>query len=372
MRSAARLTYEEMQAAIDGRPSELTRPLLDRVLRPLYGAYAAFERARRQRGTLELDLPERRILLDPTGRVARIEPRQRLDSHRLIEEFMIAANVAAAAELERLKQPCMYRVHDQPDPAKLAALRDFLDGIGIHGLALAKGQLVRPRHFSEILRRAAGTPYATLVSELVLRSQAQAVYSPENLGHFGLALRHYAHFTSPIRRYADLLVHRALIAGLELGGGGLPRVEAADFVEAGQHISMTERRAAAAERSAVDRYTAAFLAERVGASFAGRISGVTRAGLFVTLAETGADGLIPMRSLPSDYYDHDEKRHRLVGRRWGRTYTLGDALNVRLAEANAVTGSLLFAIVEETGEQPQKPRRHRPGKTPRGRAAARS
>jgi ribonuclease R len=372
MRSAARLTYEEVQTAIDGRPNELTRPLLDRALRPLYGAYAAFERARRQRGTLELDLPERRILLDPTGHVARIEPRQRLDSHRLIEEFMIAANVAAAAELERLKQPCMYRVHDQPDPAKLAALRDFLDGIGIHGLALAKGQLVRPRHFSEILQRAAGTPYATLVSELVLRSQAQAVYSPENLGHFGLALRHYAHFTSPIRRYADLLVHRALIAGLELGGGGLPRVEAADFAEAAQHISMTERRAAAAERSAVDRYTAAFLAERVGASFAGRISGVTRAGLFVTLAETGADGLIPMRSLPTDYYDHDEKRHRLIGRRWGRAYTLGDALSVRLAEANAVTGSLLFAIVEEAGEQPQQPRSHRPGKARRGRRAARS
>ena len=366
MRSAARLTYEEVQAAIDGRPNEVTRPLLEPVLKPLYGAYAAFARARQRRGTLDLDLPERRIQLDPSGRVARIEPRQRLDSHRLIEEFMIAANVAAAEELERLKQPCMYRVHDRPDPAKLAALSEFLDGIGIHGLALAKGQVVRPRHFSEILRRAAGTPYATLVSELVLRSQAQAVYSPDNLGHFGLALRRYAHFTSPIRRYADLEVHRALVTGLDLGAGGLPPVEAADFAETAEHISMTERRAAAAERSAVDRYTAAFLAERVGASFEGRISGVTRAGLFVALAETGADGLIPISTLPNDYYDHDEKRHRLVGRRWGRVYTLGDALTVRLAEANAVTGGLIFALDESLGEE------RRPGKPRRGRVATRS
>jgi ribonuclease R len=279
---------------------------------------------------------------------------------------MIAANVAAAEELERLKQPCMYRVHDRPDPAKLAALSEFLDGIGIHGLTLAKGQVVRPRHFSEILRRAAGTPYATLVSELVLRSQAQAVYSPDNLGHFGLALRRYAHFTSPIRRYADLEVHRALITGLTLGAGGLPPVEAADFAETAEHISMTERRAAAAERSAVDRYTAAFLAERVGASFAGRISGVTRAGLFVALAETGADGLIPISTLPNDYYDHDEKRHRLMGRRWGRVYTLGDALTVRLAEANAITGGLIFALDEFRDEE------RRPGKPRRGRVATRS
>jgi ribonuclease R len=351
MRSAARLTYEAVQEAVDGRPNDATRPLLDQVLRPLYGAYRVLDDARRQRGTLDLDLPERRILLDPDGRVARIEPRQRLDSHRLVEEFMIAANVAAAQELERLRQPCMYRVHDAPDPAKLAALRQFLDSIGIAGLVLAKGQVVRPRHFNEILRRAAGTPYAALVNELVLRSQAQAVYSPENIGHFGLGLRRYAHFTSPIRRYADLLVHRALIAGLNLGAGGLPPIETADFAATAEHISMTERRAAAAERSAGDRYVTAFLAERVGASFAARVNGVTRAGLFVTLAETGADGLVPMSSLPDDYYVHDEARHRLVGRRFGRIYTLGDALSVRLAEANTVTGSLLFALAEETARR---------------------
>jgi len=350
MRSAARLTYEAVQEAVDGRPNDTAGPVLA-VLQPLYGAYHALERARRARGTLDLDLPERRILLDPSGRVARIEPRQRLDSHKLIEEFMIAANVAAAQELERLRRPCMYRVHDAPDPAKLSALREFLEGIGIPGLKLAKGQLIRPRHFNEILRRAAGTPYQSLVNELVLRSQAQAVYSPENIGHFGLGLRRYAHFTSPIRRYADLLVHRALIAGLDAGAGALPPTEPKDFAASGDHISMTERRAAAAERSASDRYTAAFLAERVGASFAGRINGVTRAGLFVTVAESGADGLVPMRSLPDDYYNHDEARHRLVGRRFGRVYTLGDAVTVRLAEANPVTGSLLFAL-EET-DRPQ-------------------
>ena len=354
MRSAARLTYEEAQAAIDGRPNDTTSPLVDPVLRPLYGAYGALDRARRRRGTLDLDLPERRILLDPSGRIARIEPRQRLDSHKLIEEFMIAANVAAAQELERLKRPCMYRVHDAPDPAKLGALREFLGSIGVHGLTLAKGQVVRPRHFNEVLRRAAGTPYAIMVNELVLRSQAQAVYSPENLGHFGLALGHYAHFTSPIRRYADLLVHRALVAGHDFGAGALPPTNAKDFTAAGEHISMTERRAAAAERSAMDRYTAAFLAQQLGATFAARVNGVTRAGLFVTLAETGADGLIPIRTLPDDFYDHDEAHHRLIGRRHGRTYTLGEALTVRLTEANTVTGSLAFALLEAEGAQPRE------------------
>ncbi|HZT50339.1 MAG TPA: ribonuclease R, partial [Stellaceae bacterium] len=351
MRSAARLTYEAVQAAADGHPDDVTRPVLDPVLRPLYGVFRALDRARRKRDALELDLPERRILLDPGGKVARIEPRQRLESHELIEELMIAANVAAAETLERLKQPCMYRVHDAPDPAKLAALRDFLDGIGIAGLRLAKGQAVRPRHFNEILRRAAGTPYETLVHQLVLRSQAQAVYSPANLGHFGLALRRYAHFTSPIRRYADLLVHRALIAGHRWGAGGHEPTDAKTFAATGEHISMTERRAAAAERSAADRYVAAFLAERVGATFAARVNGVTRAGLFVTLAETGADGLVPMRSLPGDYYVHDEAHHRLVGRRTRRTFTLGDPVTVRLAEANPVTGSLLFAL---DGEEPAR------------------
>jgi ribonuclease R len=356
MRSTARLTYEEAQAAIDGRPNETTRALVEPVLRPLYAVFRALAAERSKRGTLELDLPERKILLDPAGKVARIEPRERLDSHRLIEELMIAANVAAAETLERLKQPCMYRIHDQPDPAKLAALSEFLDGIGIPGLRLAKGQAVRPRHFNEVLRKAAGTPYERLIHSLVLRSQAQAVYSPNNIGHFGLGLRRYAHFTSPIRRYSDLLVHRAIVAGHHFGAGALPPTDLRDFGATGEHISMTERRAAAAERSASDRYLVAFLADRVGATFPGRVNGVTRAGLFITLNETGADGLVPMRSLPGDYYDHDEAHHRLVGRRTRRIFTLGDPVTAKLAEANTVTGSLLFALDDDES----RPLRARP------------
>jgi ribonuclease R len=347
MRSAARLTYEQVQAARDGRPDDTTGPLLDRVIRPLYGVYELLDRARQKRGALELDLPERRVVLGADGRVARIEPRARLDSHKLIEELMILANVAAAETLERLRQPCMYRVHDQPDPAKLAALREFLRGIEVPGLTLAKGQVIRPHHFNAVLRNAKDTPYAPLIHQLVLRSQSQAVYSPQNLGHFGLSLRRYAHFTSPIRRYSDVLVHRALIAGLRLGEGALPPVTPEQFAETGAHISDTERRAAAAERDALARYAALFLSDRVGGQFDGRVNGVTRAGLFVTLTETGADGLIPMRGLGDDFYVHDEARHRLVGRRWGRSFTIGDAVRVRLAEANAVTGSLLFAIIED-------------------------
>jgi ribonuclease R len=352
MRSAARLTYEQIQAARDGAPDATTRPLLDNVVAPLYGAFAALSKARAERGTLDLDLPERRVILDPQGHVARIERRQRLDSHKLIEEFMIAANVAAAETLEKQRQPCMYRIHDAPDPAKLEALRKFLEGLEGVGLRLAKGQAVRPRDFNRLLQQAAGTPYAAMINELVLRSQAQALYSPENIGHFGLALRRYAHFTSPIRRYADLLVHRALVgghnaAGEDFGEGESPKMPLAAFAAIGEHISQTERRAAAAERSAVDRYTAAYLAARVGATFVGRINGVTRFGLFVTLEESGADGLVPIGSLPGDYYHYEEAQHRLVGRRSRRVYRLGDPITVRLAEANQVTGGLIFKIIEE-------------------------
>jgi ribonuclease R len=349
MRSAARLTYDEAQEAIDGNPNDKTRPLLEPVLRPLYGAYRALDRARAKRGTLDLDLPERRVLLDASGRIAKIEPRARYDSHKLIEEFMIAANVAAAETLEKLRLPCMYRVHDSPDPAKLAALRDFLVEMRIPGLTLAKGQVIRPQQFNQILARAAGTPQATLINMLVLRSQAQAVYSPDNIGHFGLALRSYAHFTSPIRRYADLLVHRALVAGHRWAEGDPADWGHDEFARTGEHISMTERRAATAERSALDRYTAAFLADRVGAVFAARVNGVTRAGLFVTLEETGADGLVPISMLGGDFFTVDEKRHRLVGRRTGTIFALGEAISVKLADADIVTGSLAFTPAGSNG-----------------------
>ncbi len=251
----------------------------------------------------------------------------------------------------------MYRVHDAPAPEKVEALREFLASLGYK---LAKGQVLRPRHFTQILDKVAGTPYSRLVSEVILRSQAQAVYSPDNLGHFGLALRRYAHFTSPIRRYADLLVHRALISALDLGPGGLPAGAEAAFARIGEHISMTERRADAAEREAKDRFVAAFLTTKVGTSFAGRISGVTRFGLFVTLDETGADGLVPIRTLPADYYIHEEARHRLVGRKTGRTYVLGDAVEVRLVEADMVTGGLVLELQSEDSASSASRRRGRP------------
>jgi ribonuclease R len=343
MRSAARLTYEQVQAAADGRPDDTTGPLMEAVIAPLYGAFRALLAARQHRGTLDLDLPERKVLLDDRGHVERIEPRARHDSNRLIEEFMIAANVAAAETLERLRQPCMYRVHDAPDPAKIEALREFVATLG---LSLARGQVLRPKMFTRLLERASETPYALMVHELVLRSQSQAVYSPDNIGHFGLALARYCHFTSPIRRYSDLLVHRALIGGCKMGDGGLPAEAGERFTAIGEHISATERRAAAAERDAVDRFVAAFLAERIGEILPGRVTGVTRFGLFVRLDETGADGLVPIASLPNDFYDHDESRHALVGRRWGAVYRLGETVMVRLVQAEALTGGLLLELME--------------------------
>ena len=345
MRSAARLTYEQAQAALDGQPDDKTRPLVDHVLKPLYAAFAALAAARDKRQALEIDLPERQVVLGADGRVSAITPRPRLDSHRLIEEFMIAANVAAAEALEAKRAPCMYRVHGEPDAERIEALREVVDALG---LKLARGA-VRPAQLNRLLAKAANKPEAHMVNQLVLRAQAQAEYNPANIGHFGLALPRYAHFTSPIRRYSDLLVHRALIGAYKLGADGLKRGDKTDFVKAAEHISSTERRAVAAERDALDRYTAAFLQDKVGAEFTGTVNGVTRFGLFVELDETGADGLVPISTLPRDYYVHDEAIHALVGRETGRTYTLGQAVTVLLAEANPVKGSLVFHIVGDDG-----------------------
>lgn len=342
MRSAARLTYEQVQAAHDGRTDETTAPLADTVIAPLYGAYAVLAEARRKRGALEIDLPERQVRFDDAGRIAGIEPRTRLDSHRLIEEFMIAANVAAAEALESRRAPVMYRVHDAPDRTKIAAIAEFLEELGYR---LSLGQVLRPALFNQVLVKAQGTPEQALIHEVILRSQSQAVYSPHNLGHFGLGLRHYCHFTSPIRRYSDLLVHRALVRAFNLGPGALPPGAEERFEALGEQISNHERRAVSAERDAMDRYVTAFMADRVGATFEARINGVTRFGLFVTLAETGADGIVPMRSLSDDYYDHDEDNHCLVGRASGRRFRLGDPVEVRLREASEVTGSLGFELI---------------------------
>ncbi|HEY0900899.1 MAG TPA: ribonuclease R [Micavibrio sp.] len=346
MRSEARLTYEQVQAARDGVIDEVTGPLMERVINPLYKAYEVLWKAREERGALDLDLPERRIVINEKNEMAGVALRARLDSHKLIEEFMILANVAAAQALEARNAPCVYRVHDRPSPDKLDAVREFIEGFG---LSLPKGQVLRPAQINQLLHKAAELPYSQVISQVVLRCQSQAHYNPENAGHFGLALQRYAHFTSPIRRYADLLIHRALIRAYDLGPGGLHDEEMVRMEEMAQHISETERKSMEAERSAVDRFTAAYLVDKIDNEFEARITGVTRFGLFVALAETGADGIIPIRSLPDDFYDHDETQHALIGRRSGRLYRLGAAIRVRLIEADPVTGSMMFHVTNMEG-----------------------
>jgi len=347
MKSHARLTYEQVQAAMDGNGDAMTKPLLETVIKPLYAAYACLMSARLKRGTLELELPERKVLLGTDGNVKAIVNRDRLESHKLIEEFMICANVAAAAQLEGKGGLCLYRIHDKPTEVKLESLRDFLDSIGI---SLVPSKQLHPRMLTQILENAAGGEHAQVVNEVMLRSQAQAIYSPDNIGHFGLALAKYAHFTSPIRRYADLVVHRALIRTCALGGDGLTDQEIKNLEEIGEHISGTERRSATAERDVVDRFTTMFLADKIGTVFSGRISGVARFGLFARLDATGADGIIPFNALPRDFYEHDEKRHAMVGQRHGRVYQLAAPIQVRITTVDRLTGSMSFAIVEPKDE----------------------
>jgi ribonuclease R len=355
MRSAAKLNYAQAQAAIDGRPDDITGPLLDPILKPLYDAYAVVKRARDERDPLDLDIPERKILLKPDGTVDRVIVPERLDAHKLIEEFMILANVAAAEMLEKKALPLIYRVHDEPTLEKVHNLQEFLKTLD---LPFAKSGALRPSLFNRVLAQVKGHDSEPLVNEVVLRSQAQAEYAAENYGHFGLNLRRYAHFTSPIRRYADLIVHRALIRGLGLGEGALPETETVEtLTEVAAQISVTERRAMKAERETADRLIAHFLADRIGATFQGRISGVTRAGLFVKLSDTGADGLIPIRTLGTEYFNYDETRHALVGSRSGAMHRLGDVVDVRLVEAAPVAGALRFELLSEGQVIPRGRRR---------------
>ena len=365
MRSAAKLAYAQAQAAIDGRPDDRTGPLLDTVLRPLWAAYEVAAKARDARGPLALDLPERKILLTPDGRVDRVLAPERLDAHRLIEEFMIAANVAAAETLEKARSPLLYRVHDEPSLEKMRALGEVLTSIGHK---LPKAGALRPALFNRILGGVRGTAHEPFINEVVLRSQAQAVYAAENLGHFGLNLRRYAHFTSPIRRYADLVVHRALIRALGAGSGGLPDGTTVEgLAKVGEQISVAERRAMAAERDTVDRLIAFHLADQVGAEFTGRVSGVTRSGLFVKLSGTGADGFVPASTIGADYYRHDERTHALVGHRTGETFRLGDTVDVRLVEAAPVAGALRFEILGGgSGGSRRDPGRAGPRRVSRG------
>ncbi|MHA1189353.1 MAG: ribonuclease R [Alphaproteobacteria bacterium] len=344
MKSAAGLSYQQAQSAIDGNPDDQAAPLMDRVLTPLWAAYKTMAAARDARAPLNIDLPERKLDLDDAGKVTRIFTPPRLAAHRLIEEFMIAANVCAAEALESKRATVVYRVHDEPALEKLAALRDFLASLDMN---FPKSGNIRPAAFNGILKHVAGTEHETLVNEVVLRCQSQAIYTTENIGHFGLNLRRYAHFTSPIRRYADLLVHRALVTAFGLGPGGQPRDDATDLETIAGEISTAERRAMAAERDTKDRLIASWLADRVGAQFTGNIRGVTRAGLFVELDETGADGFVPISTIGDDYYLYEEDRHRVIGRNTGEVFALGDAVEVRLVEALPFAGALRFEILSD-------------------------
>ena len=366
MRSAAKLSHDQAQAAIDGEPDDQTGPLMDRVLRPLWDAYACLKTGREARAPLEITSTERRIVIGEDGHVASITARVSLEAHKLIEEMMIQANVAAAETLEQRRSPLIYRVHDTPSMEKVQALADFLATIG---LDWSKGQAPTTVRFNRLLDETRGGPHAEIVNEVVLRTQMQAYYSPDNIGHFGLNLARYAHFTSPIRRYADLIVHRALIGALDFGDDGLSPFDVTHIGETAEMITASERRAMAAERDATDRYVAAYLAERQGAEFDGRITGVTRFGLFIRLAEVGADGLAPVSTLGDEYFIHDERTHALVGERTGRRWRLGAQVRVRLEEATPLTGGLLFSVLSDP--EPPDSSVRRPRFTPRGRGGGR-
>ncbi|MEM9222480.1 MAG: ribonuclease R [Pseudomonadota bacterium] len=354
MRSARKLAYAKAQAIADGEASDIAPQV-----NGLFAAYGCLKRGREARQPMELDLPERKIVLTADGAVERVVIPERLDAHRLIEEFMIQANVAAAETCEAAGVPLLYRIHDAPSLEKLDALREFLATLDIK---LARGTQMRPQHFNGILARVTGTANAQLVNEVILRSQAQAEYAPDNLGHFGLHLRRYAHFTSPIRRYADLIVHRALIRAADLGADGLRDDEISALGQIGAEISSCERRSMVAERETVDRLIARFLSASVGSVFAGKIAGVTKAGLFIKLTETGADGFVPMVGLSNEFLILDETAHALVEEHSGYAYRLGDTVSVKLLEAAPLSGALRFSVAEhEAGPRIPRARRQRHG-----------
>ncbi len=353
MRSAARLTYEQVEEAHRGNPDDTTAPLMEAVIKPLYKAYSILKHARQKRGALELDLPERKAIINDKGQITAIVPRHRLDSHQLIEEFMILANVAAAEALERKNAPCIYRIHEQPSLERLEAARIFLKDMGY---SLIKSDEIHPRNINQLLRLSSERGDADLVHTMLLRTQSQAIYHADNIGHFGLALEKYAHFTSPIRRYADLVVHRSLVKAYNLGKGGLTPHEQEKIDDISEHISQTERRSMIAERDVMDRFTAQYLSEHIGDIFKGKISTVTSFGMFVTLEESGADGILPMRNLPRDYYVFSEERHTLTGKNSGRVYRTADAVIVRLIEADPQRGSTVFEMVDGGAEENRRPR----------------
>jgi ribonuclease R len=362
MKSKASLNYEEVQAGVDGQPNDKVAPILEPIIKPLYGAFAALMKARAQRQPLDLDLPERQIVLDDAGKVSSVQFKERLDAHRLIEEFMVLANVAAAETLIAKKSPLLFRVHEEPSPEKLEALREVATA---SGLTLAKGQVLKTSHLNKLLAGAEGTENDELINMATLRSMTQAYYFPENFGHFGLALRAYAHFTSPIRRYSDLIVHRALIKSHGWGDDGLSDWDVEHLTETAKLISDTERRSMVAERDTTDRYLAAFLSDRIGAELTGRISGIAKFGVFVKLDETGADAMIPIRTLGREYFHFDAESQTLMGSDTGMVIGLGQRVTVKLAEAAPVTGGLIVELLTlEDRAVPKGPSRGR-GKPPR-------
>jgi ribonuclease R len=384
VRIAANIAYEDAQAAIDASEEEsvdvaspvcfmppiegpVPQELVDKALKPLWACWRALFAARQKRDPLELDLPERRVMLDEKGRIMSIAPRDRLDAHRLVEDFMIAANVAAARALEAKKAPVMYRVHEPPSREKLVALKDYLKTFGVE---FTLGQVIKPGTFNRVIERIGDSDGRPDVMEQLLRTQMQARYGPERLGHFGLALATYAHFTSPIRRYADLLVHRSLMKAYGLGDGGLPQGDEERFEQIGEQISMLERRAMEAERDTIDRYVAAFLADQVGQLVECRISGVQPFGFFAAVQDLGGDGLVLAKDLGQEYFRYDEAAKALVGDESGETYRVGQRLTLRLAEANPVSGSLRFELPEGSyGGRAAPQRRDRIRSSGRGRPA---
>ena len=346
MRSPASLSYEQAQAAVDGTYDEMTEPLVGPV-DDLFAAYASAVKARNERQPLNLDLPERRIILSDEGQVLSVNFRDRFEAHKLVEEFMVMANVCAAETLEAKRRPFLYRVHEEPSPEKLDALRETA---GAAGLTLAKGQVLKTVHLNRLLDAAAGTEDSEIINMSVLRSMTQAYYAPENFGHFGLNLQRYAHFTSPIRRYADLMVHRALIAAHGWGDDGLTLEDIGTLPDTGDWVSQTERRSMLAERDTTDRYLAAYLSERVGNEFTGRVSGIARFGLFVKLDDTGADGMIPLSALGREYWVYSREANSLTGDKSGRVISVGMPATVRLAEAAPITGGLLLELLEVGGK----------------------
>jgi ribonuclease R len=368
MRSVASLNYQEVQEARDGAPNDKCGPLMEDVIDPLYQAYDLLVRARKNRQPLDLDLPERKVILSDEGKVLSVNFRDRLDAHKLIEEFMILANVAAAETLIAKKSPLLFRVHEEPSPEKLEALRETASSAG---LPLAKGQVLQTRHLNALLNAAEGTDHDELINMSTLRAMTQAYYSPVNFGHFGLALRNYAHFTSPIRRYSDLIVHRGLISSHGWGKDGLTPEDIERLESTATHISDTERRSMMAERDTTDRYLAAFLSERVGNEFTGRISGVAKFGVFVRMDDTGADGLIPVRSLGREYFHYDRESNTLMGSDTGLIIGVGQRVTVKLLEALPVTGGIALELISLDGkDMPRGPTGFRGrGKPPRRKLA---